>query len=97
MIGDRYERILKLGEGTYGKVYKARDTLSGDIVALKKCRIQVCSAHGSGGERTAKGTPAAGTFRFCPLRKGTIYVPRFFMYRWIKKVSLQPPFAKCHC
>lgn len=49
MIGDRYERILKLGEGTYGKVYKARDTLSGDIVALKKCRIQVsvlCTAAG---------------------------------------------------
>lgn len=44
MIRDRYERIDKLGEGTYGKVYKARDTETGDIVALKKCRLQV-SAH----------------------------------------------------
>lgn len=41
MIRDRYERIDKLGEGTYGKVYKARDTETGDIVALKKCRLQV--------------------------------------------------------
>eukprot|EP00892_Ulva_mutabilis_P005150 jgi/Ulvmu1/3006/UM015_0046.1 len=41
MIGDRYERLLKLGEGTYGKVYKARDTETGNIVALKKCRIQM--------------------------------------------------------
>ena len=41
MIDDRYERIAKLGEGTYGKVYKARDTKTGDIVALKKCRLQV--------------------------------------------------------
>ena len=41
MIRDRYERIDKLGEGTYGKVYKARDTETGDVVALKKCRLQV--------------------------------------------------------
>jgi hypothetical protein len=41
MIRDRYERISKLGEGTYGKVYKAKDTETGDIVALKKCRLQV--------------------------------------------------------
>ena len=41
MIHDRYERISKLGEGTYGKVYKARDTKTHQIVALKKCRLQV--------------------------------------------------------
>lgn len=41
MIRDRYERISKLGEGTYGKVYKAKDTETGQIVALKKCRLQV--------------------------------------------------------
>ena len=51
MIGDRYERILKLGEGTYGKVYKARDTHTGDIVALKKCRIQVRSERAAGSTR----------------------------------------------
>jgi serine/threonine protein kinase len=41
MIDNRYERISKLGEGTYGKVYKARDTVTKEIVALKKCRLQV--------------------------------------------------------
>lgn len=41
MIRDRYQRLSKLGEGTYGKVYKAKDTETGAIVALKKCRLQV--------------------------------------------------------
>ena len=41
LIDNRYEKIGKLGEGTYGKVYKARDVKTNDIVALKKCRLQV--------------------------------------------------------
>lgn len=32
----RYEKIAKLGEGTYGVVYKARDRLKDCMVALKK-------------------------------------------------------------
>ena len=35
----RYERIQCLGEGTYGVVYKARDTETGQIVALKRIRL----------------------------------------------------------
>ena len=37
---NRYERQEKLGEGTYGIVYKCRDTKTGQIVALKKIRLE---------------------------------------------------------
>ena len=35
----RYEKIEKIGEGTYGVVYKARDLIENEIVALKKIRL----------------------------------------------------------
>ena len=35
--------MFRIGEGTYGIVYRARDTKSGQIVALKKLRdVSVC-------------------------------------------------------
>lgn len=36
---ERYEKIDKIGEGTYGVVYKAKDVKTNDIVALKKIRL----------------------------------------------------------
>jgi len=36
---DRYEKLEKIGEGTYGVVYKAKDKETGQIVALKKVRM----------------------------------------------------------
>ncbi|KAF2072940.1 hypothetical protein CYY_005733 [Polysphondylium violaceum] len=36
----RYQKIEKLGEGTYGKVYKAQEMATGRIVALKKIRLE---------------------------------------------------------
>jgi len=36
---DRFRRLEKLGEGTYGVVYKARDVNTGDTLALKKIRL----------------------------------------------------------
>ena len=30
----------KIGEGTYGVVYKAKDRVSGEIIALKKIRLE---------------------------------------------------------
>lgn len=34
-----YEKIRRIGEGTFGVVYKARDRRTGEIVALKKLRM----------------------------------------------------------
>ncbi|KAL0208902.1 hypothetical protein P9112_011489 [Eukaryota sp. TZLM1-RC] len=36
----RYTRIEKVGEGTYGVVYKCRDTETNNLVALKKIRLE---------------------------------------------------------
>ncbi|GMP60675.1 hypothetical protein CsSME_00023433 [Camellia sinensis var. sinensis] len=36
---DTFEKIDKIGSGTYSNVYKARDTMTGKIVALKKVRF----------------------------------------------------------
>ena len=37
---EKYQKIEKIGEGTYGVVYKAKDIKTSDIVALKKIRLQ---------------------------------------------------------
>ncbi|ELW62867.1 cyclin-dependent kinase 10 isoform X1 [Tupaia chinensis] len=34
-----FEKLNRIGEGTYGIVYRARDTQTGEIVALKKVRM----------------------------------------------------------
>ncbi|KAK7397265.1 hypothetical protein VNO78_18432 [Psophocarpus tetragonolobus] len=36
---DTFEKIDKIGQGTYSNVYKAKDTITGKIVALKKVRF----------------------------------------------------------
>ncbi|KAG2597589.1 probable serine/threonine-protein kinase At1g54610 isoform X2 [Panicum virgatum] len=36
---DTFEKLNKIGSGTYSNVYRARDTVSGRIVALKKVRF----------------------------------------------------------
>lgn len=39
---DNFQKIEKIGEGTYGVVYKAKDKQTGEIVALKKIRLDTC-------------------------------------------------------
>lgn len=34
------EKVAQVGEGTYGKVYKARNKITGEFVALKKLRLE---------------------------------------------------------
>merc|ERR1711991_1272294 len=36
---DKYTKIARLGEGTYGVVYKAQNKQSGAVVALKRIRL----------------------------------------------------------
>lgn len=35
-----YEKVVQVGEGTYGKVYKSQNIISKDFVALKKLRLE---------------------------------------------------------
>jgi cyclin-dependent kinase 12/13 len=37
---DMFEVIAQIGEGTYGQVYKAKDVDAGELVALKKVRLE---------------------------------------------------------
>lgn len=36
---EAFEKLEKVGEGTYGKVYRARERATGKIVALKKTKL----------------------------------------------------------
>lgn len=36
-VAEKFEKLGRIGEGTYGIVYKARDKVSGKYVALKRC------------------------------------------------------------
>lgn len=55
---NRYQRIGKLGEGAYGKVYKAKDTKTNSIVAIKKSVMTT----------DAEGIPAQTIREICLLR-----------------------------
>jgi len=37
---EKFQKLEKIGEGTYGVVYKAKDKYTGELVALKKIRLE---------------------------------------------------------
>lgn len=37
---EKYQKLEKIGEGTYGIVYKAKDRKTGELLALKKIRLE---------------------------------------------------------
>jgi serine/threonine protein kinase len=45
---DTFERLDKIGQGTYSNVYKARDLQSGKIVALRRHGPGEHAVHGAG-------------------------------------------------
>ncbi len=56
---DRYQKLEKIGEGTYGVVYKARDKINNDIIALKKIRL----------EQEDEGVPSTAVREICLLKE----------------------------
>lgn len=55
----KYSKLEKLGEGTYGVVYKARDKTTGEIVALKKIRLEL----------EEEGVPSTSIREICVLKE----------------------------
>ena len=39
-LNDKYRKLEKLGEGTYGIVYKAQNLQTGEIVAIKMIKLE---------------------------------------------------------
>ncbi|XP_011407715.1 PREDICTED: cyclin-dependent-like kinase 5 [Amphimedon queenslandica] len=56
---EKYERLEKIGEGTYGTVFKAKEKESGEIVALKIVRL----------DEDDEGVPSAALREICLLKE----------------------------
>jgi len=46
LLGDRYTPVSRLGEGSFGEVFRARDGVLGREVAVKRVRLEAFSAPG---------------------------------------------------
>lgn len=82
---ENYEKLEKIGEGTYGKVYKAKDRTTEKLVALKKTRLEVRWSQ-------------RGTRRLPVLLHGRLPSPRPACgCRWRRRACPARPCARFHC
>ena len=58
----KYEKLEKIGEGTYGTVFKAKNRESGEIVALKRVRL----------DDDDEGVPSSALREICLLKVRTL-------------------------
>ena len=45
-IEDAYERLIHLGQGTYGDVFQAKDKETGEVVAVKRIKMETDNKEG---------------------------------------------------
>ena len=80
----QYEKVEKIGEGTYGVVYKARDRTTNETIALKKIRL----------EQEDEGVPSTAIREISLLKEmqhGNIV--RYSLDLWGSLISLKQDYA----
>ena len=80
----QYEKVEKIGEGTYGVVYKARDRTTNETIALKKIRL----------EQEDEGVPSTAIREISLLKEmqhGNIV--RYSLDLWGSPISLKQDYA----
>ena len=83
---ERYMKLEKIGEGTYGVVYKAKDRVTGEVVALKKIRL----------DAEDEGIPSTAIREISLLKELQHQnIVRYVGGAWIRSVVLPDSFFDC--
>ena len=84
----KYEKLEKIGEGTYGTVFKAKNRESGEIVALKRVRL----------DDDDEGVPSSALREICLLKVRTLnFLIRIAGKLWYKHGLIAGVEAPQHC